>query len=147
MKNILYGVQVDTGTQIDITAITIDHTLVISVTDTQGNTHSGDSVQLITDRDFLYVPDLDQSLTVGDQIYLDNQSTQRWEVCKGWYSVDDNPAIYGFYLTSIPAGKTRSLFLKDFNSMTFVTPKTAFTLPTIIDESVDGNQSAEEGSH
>lgn len=136
MKNVLYGVLDDTGTQINLSDIILDNTVVTQVSDDTGNTYDGDSVTLITDRDFLYVPDLDQSLSVGDQIYLDNQTTQRWEVCKGWYSVDDNPAIYGYYLSSIPAGKVRSLFLKDFNSLTFVTPKTQFTLPTIVSEEV-----------
>ena len=134
MKNILYGVDENTGAQIDVTSISVLNTVVAQVSDADGNIYPGDRVTLITDRDFLYVPDLDQSLSVGDQIYLDNQSHQRWEVKKGWYSVDDNPAIYGYYLSSIPAGKTRSLFLKDFNSLTFVTPKTQFTLPTLLTE-------------
>lgn len=139
MKNVLYGVDDNTGAQIDVTDIAILNTVVAQVSDADGNVYPGDQVTLITDRDFLYVPDLDQSLSVGDQIYLDNQSHQRWEVKKGWYSVDDNPAIYGYYLSSIPAGKTRSLFLKDFNSLTFVTPKTQFTLPTILTEEVEDN--------
>ena len=139
MKNVLYGVDDNTGAQIDVTDIAILNTVVAQVSDADGNVYPGDQVTLITDRDFLYVPDLDQSLSVGDQIYLDNQSHQRWEVKKGWYSVDDNPAIYGDYLSSIPAGKTRSLFLKDFNSLTFVTPKTQFTLPTILTEEDEDN--------
>lgn len=139
MKNVLYGVDENTGAQIDVTSISVLNTVVAQVSDADGNTYPGDQVTLITDRDFLYVPDLDQSLSVGDQIYLDNQSHQRWEVKKGWYSVDDNPAIYGYYLSSIPAGKTRSLFLKDFNSLTFVTPKTQFTLPTILTEEDQDN--------
>ena len=139
MKNVLYGVDENTGTQIDVTNIAVLNTVVAQVSDAEGNTYPGNQVTLITDRDFLYVPDLDQSLSVGDQIYLDNQSHQRWEVRKGWYSVDDNPAIYGYYLYSIPAGKTRSLFLKYFNSLTFVTPKTQFTLPTIIPEEEPNN--------
>lgn len=139
MKNVLYGVDDNTGSQIDVTDIAILNTVVAQVSNADGNVYPGDQVTLITDRDFLYVPDLDQSLSVGDQIYLDNQSHQRWEVKKGWYSVDDNPAIYGYYLSSIPAGKTRSLFLKDFNSLTFVTPKTQFTLPTILTEEDEDN--------
>ena len=139
MKNVLYGVDENTGAQIDVTSISVLNTVVAQVSDADGNTYPGDQVTLITDRDFLYVPDLDQSLSLGDQIYLDNQSHQRWEVKKGWYSVDDNPAIYGYYLSSIPAGKTRSLFLKDFNSLTFVTPKTQFTLPTILTEEDQDN--------
>lgn len=139
MKNVLYGVDDNTGAQIDVTDIAILNTVVAQVSDADGNVYPGDQVTLITHRDFLYVPDLDQSLSVGDQIYLDNQSHQRWEVKKGWYSVDDNPAIYGYYLSSIPAGKTRSLFLKDFNSLTFVTPKTQFALPTILTEEDEDN--------
>ena len=139
MKNVLYGVDDNTGAQIDVTDIAILNTVVAQVSDADGNVYPGDQVTLITDRDCLYVTDLDQSLSVGDQIYLDNQSHQRWEVKKGWYSVDDNPAIYGYYLSSIPAGKTRSLFLKDFNSLTFVTPKTQFTLPTILTEEDEDN--------
>lgn len=139
MKNVLYGVDENTGAQIDVTSISVLNTTVTQVSDAEGSTYLGDQVTLMTDRDFLYVPDLDQSLSVGDQIYLDNQSHQRWEVKKGWYSVDDNPAIYGYYLSSIPAGKTRSLFLKDFNSLTFVTPKTQFTLPTLLTEEDQDN--------
>ncbi len=139
MKNVLYGVDENTGTQIDVTDVSVLNTVVAQVSDADGNTYPGDQVTLITDRDFLYVPDLDQSLTVGDEIYLDNQTIQRWRVCKGWYSVDDNPPINGWYLESIPAGKIRSLFLKDFNSLTFVTPKTEFTLPTIFTEEETGN--------
>lgn len=131
MENVLYCVINDTKRQINVNAIVVDNTVVTQVNDSEGNSYPGTSVTLITDRDFLYVPDLDQSLTVGDEIYLDNQTHQRWRVCKGWYSVDDNPAIYGWYLESIPSGKVRSLFLKDFNSLTFVTPKTEFTLPTV----------------
>lgn len=134
MNNVLYGVDNETGAQLDLTNIALLNTVVAQATDIDGNVLPGNSITILTDRDFLYVPDLDQSLAVGDQIYLDNQSLQRWEVRKGWYSVDDNPAIYGYYLESIPAGKTRSLFLKDFNSLTFVTPKTQFTLPTVIPE-------------
>lgn len=132
MKNVLYGVLDDTRQQLNLTAVVLTNTVVGHVVDAEGTTYEGNAVTLITDRDFLYVPDLDQSLTVGDEIYLDNQTIQRWRVCKGWYSVDDNPPINGWYLESIPAGKIRSLFLKDFNSLTFVTPKTEFTLPTIL---------------
>lgn len=137
MANVLYTVLDESGTQLDVNAVVIDNTVVTQVTDTEGNEYPGNSVTLLTNRDFLYVPDLDQSLNVGDEIYLDNQSIQRWRICKGWYSVDDNPAINGWYLESIPAGKIRSLFLKDFNSLTFVTPKTEFTLPTIVEEESD----------
>lgn len=139
MKNVLYGVDESTGTQIDVTSVSVLNTVVAQVSDVDGNNYPGDQVTLITDRDFLYVPDLDQSLTVGDEIYLDNQTIQRWRVCRGWYSVDDNPAINGWYLESIPAGKIRSLFLKDFNSLTFVTPKTEFTLPTTYTEEETNN--------
>lgn len=132
-SNIIYAVQKSTDKQIDLTELTIRDTVVVSAKDADETTYLGTDINIITPRDFLYVPDLDQNLTVGDEIYLDNQSLQKWTVRLGWYSVDDNPAIYGWYLESIPAGKVRSLFLKDFNSLTFVTPKTEFTLPEIVD--------------
>ena len=131
-SSIIYAVQKSTDRQIDLTELTIRDTVVVSAVDADDNTYMGTDISIVTPRDFLYVPDLDQNLTVGDEIYLDNQSLQKWVVRLGWYSVDDNPAIYGWYLESIPAGKTRSLFLKDFNSLTFVTPKTEFTLPDVI---------------
>lgn len=137
MKNVLYCVDNATGTQLDLSSVAVSNSVVTDVMDSESSAYIGTDVTLLTDRDFLYVPDLDQSLTVGDQIYLDNQTTQRWVVRRGWYSVDDNPAIHGWFLESIPAGKTRSLFLKDFNSLTFVTPRTEFTLPTIVPE--EGN--------
>ena len=120
-ENIIYVVQKSTDRQLDITDITVHNTVISSVVDSKQTTYLGDDLKVITPRDFLYVPDLDQNLTVGDEIYLDNQSIQKWVVRMGWYSVDDNPAIYGWYLESIPAGKVRSLFLKDFDSLTFVT--------------------------
>lgn len=132
MDNILYGILISDSRQIDLSSLTIENTIVVRATDSEDNQYSGNDIQIITDRDFLYVPDLGQSLTVGDEIYLDNQTLQKWIVRRGWYSVDDNPAIYGWYLESIPAGKIRSLFLKDFNSLTFVTPRTEFTLPQIV---------------
>ena len=131
-ENIIYVVQKSTDKQLDITDITVHDTVIASVVDSEQTTYLGDDLKVITPRDFLYVPDLDQNLTVGDEIYLDNQSIQKWVVRMGWYSVDDNPAIYGWYLESIPAGKVRSLFLKDFNSLTFVTPRTQFTLPEVV---------------
>ena len=132
-SSIIYAVQNSTDKQIDLTELTIRDTVVVVAKDSDETTYYGNDIRIVTPRDFLYVPDLDQSLTVGDEIYLDNQSLQKWTVRLGWYSVDDNPAIYGWYLESVPAGKVRSLFLKDFNSLTFVTPKTEFTLPETID--------------
>lgn len=132
MNNILYAVVKATNRQIAVASIVMSNSIVFEVVDTEDNHYAGADILMFTDRDFLYVPDLDQCLCAGDEIYLDNQTTQRWRVCRGWYSVDDNPAIYGWYLESIPTGKVRSLFLKDFNSLTFVTPRTEFTLPTPI---------------
>lgn len=132
MDNILYAVVKATNRQIAVASIVMSNSIVSEVVDTEDNHYAGTDILIFTDRDFLYVPDLDQCLCAGDEIYLDNQTTQRWRVCRGWYSVDDNPAIYGWYLESIPTGKVRSLFLKDFNSLTFVTPRTEFTLPTPI---------------
>ena len=116
-SNIIYAVQKSTDRQIDLTELTIRDTVVVAAKDADETAYLGTDLNIITPRDFLYVPDLDQNLTVGDEIYLDNQSLQKWTVRLGWYSVDDNPAIYGWYLESIPAGKVRSLFLKDFNSL------------------------------
>lgn len=136
LDNILYGIRKEDDRQLNLISLTIVDTVVVSALDSDAISYPGSEIRIITDRDFLYVPDLDQSLTVGDEIYLDNQSLQKWRVRRGWYSVDDNPPICGWYLESIPAGKIRSLFLKDFNSLTFVTPRTEFTLPQIIS---DGN--------
>ena len=59
MKNVLYGVDDNTGAQIDVTDIAILNTVVAQVSDADGNVYPGDQVTLITDRDFLYVPDLE----------------------------------------------------------------------------------------
>ena len=135
MDNIVYAADKVTGRQIDAVSMSVNKGAVTEVTALDGTQYSGNDLRIFTDKDFLYVPDLDQCLCVGDQIYLDNQTIQRWEVRRGWYSVDDNPPIWGWYLESIPAGKIRSLFLKDFNSLTLVTPRTYFQLPTQISES------------
>lgn len=132
MDNILYCADKDTGRQLDAVSLAVNKGTVTEVTTADGSQYDGTDVRIFTEKDFLYVPDLDQCLSVGDQIYLDNQTTQRWVVRRGWYSVDENPPIWGWYLESIPAGKIRSLFLKDFNSLTMVTPRVEFAIPTII---------------
>ena len=138
MDDIVYCADKDTGKQLDAVSLTVDKGKVTEVTTADGSQYDGTDIRIFTEKDFLYVPDLDQCLCDGDQIYLDNQTIQRWRVRRGWYSVDDNPPIWGWYLESIPAGKIRSLFLKDFNSLTLVTPRTYFELPTQVSESEGG---------
>lgn len=117
----IYVVDTYEGRQIDPSVISVSEGVVTAVTDTQGDTYLGERVAIITPRDFVYVADLDIQLTVGDEIYLDNQSRQKWTVRQGWYSVDGNPAIYGWYLESIPVGQVRSLYLKDLDHLTVAT--------------------------
>lgn len=52
MKNVLYGVDENNGTQIDITSVSVLNTVVAQVSDVDGNDYPGDQVTLITDRDF-----------------------------------------------------------------------------------------------
>lgn len=125
MTNSIYVVGPD-GRQVDPSSISILQGVVVSVTDTNEVTYSGSEVSVLTDRDFLWVPDLELPLCEGDEIYLDNQSTQKWVICRGWYEVDGNPAIYGWFLQSVPIGRVRSLYLKDLNSLTIATRKTEF---------------------
>ena len=106
--------------QIEPMTIDLHQGIVTQVTDAYENEYEGDNVQILTPRDFIHVPDLDLPLCIGDEIYLDNQSRQRWTVRYGWYEVDGNPAICGWYLESIPAGRVRSLYLKDLDNLTFV---------------------------
>lgn len=128
--NTLYVINRTGGIQIDPRTLNVSQGVVSSVIGADGVEYLGDWVLVLTERDFIHVPDLNQPLCVGDEIYLDNQSRQRWVVKRGWYSVDDNPAICGWYLESIPAGKIRSLHLKDLDNLTFVTPRTQLSLPT-----------------
>lgn len=118
----LYITNLNDDRAIDAETILMSQGAVSIVRDGEGNAYSNVSVK--TDRDFIPVPDLGISLTAGDEIYLDNQSHQKWTVRIGWYAVDGNPAIYGWYLESIPVGRVRSLYLKDLNSLTMVTSKT-----------------------
>lgn len=126
MQNIIYMIDTDTNVQIDPASLIIDGSVITSVADTEGTIYAGSDVQMFTPANLIVVPDLDRTLTVGDEIYLDNQSRERWTVRQGWYEVDGNPAIYGWYLESQPVGRVRSLYLKDLNSITFVTPAVSF---------------------
>ena len=112
----IYAKDLDTGLEIDPATLTVNQGVVSSVTDAAGEVYT--DVAIYTPRDFLYIPDLDLNLKVGDVIYLDNQSRQKWTVRQGWYEVDGNPAIYGWYLESIPVGRVRSFYLKDINNLT-----------------------------
>lgn len=132
MKNFLYCY--DGDQQIDPSEIELEQGEVISVTDTEGEQHTGNELKVLTPRDFLYVKDLDLPLSVGDVIYLDNQSHQEWKVRHGWYAVDGNPAICGWYLESIPAGRVRSLYQKDLRYLTIKESQITIVPPEIVKE-------------
>lgn len=124
MDNILYCYSNDK--QIDPKSISLEQGMVTKIIDSEDEEYEGADSMVLTPRDFIYVKDLDIPLSVGDEIYLDNQSHQVWKVCHGWYEVDGNPAICGWYLESVPAGRVRSLYLKDLNNLTI--RKTSVTL-------------------
>lgn len=127
----LYVFDTDEGIQIDPASITLHQGEITSVTDTSGVERAGTVIEVKMPNDFIYVPDLDLNITVGDEIYLDRDSHERWTVRQGWYEVDGNPAIYGWYLESIPVGRVRSLYQKDLNSLTAATTLTSLSLPTV----------------
>lgn len=132
MKNILYCY--DGEQQLDPNTLMVDQGEVINIIDTEGEPHTGDGLVVLTPRDFIYVKDLDLPLSVGDIIYLDNQSHQEWKVCHGWYSVDGNPAICGWYLESVPAGRIRSLYQKDLQYLTIKTSQVTIVPPRPVKE-------------
>ena len=127
----LYVFDTELGIQIDPKTIIVEQGVVVSVLDTNDNVHSGANIEIKTPRDYIWIPDLNIALTAGDEIYLDNQTLNKWTVKQGWYSVDGNPPIYGWYLESIPVGRIRSFYLKDLNSITMATPGTSLTLPEV----------------
>lgn len=130
--NTLFIIDNQTERQIDPISASITQGVVTSVTDALGDTYEGSQISVLTPRDYITVTDLHQPLCVGDEIYLNNQSRQRWTVRHGWYEVDGNPAICGWYLESIPVGRVRSLYLKDLDSLTMATSKTAYTIPDTV---------------
>lgn len=132
MKNLLFCYDADQ--QIDPVTLDIEQGEVVKIVDTDGVEHTGTNLVVLTPRDFVYVKDLDIPLSVGDEIYLDNQSHDAWKVCHGWYAVDGNPAICGWYLESIPAGRVRSLYLKDLQRLTIKTSQITIVPPELIKE-------------
>lgn len=131
--NSVYIIDEDTSRQIDPHQISVEQGVVTEVKDTSNNSYPGDKVTLLTPRDFIHVADLNQPLYVGDEIYLDNQSRQKWVVHYGWYEVDGNLPICGWYLQSIPTGRVRSLYLKDLDNLTLVTPRVSFSTPDLVE--------------
>lgn len=125
----LYIVDETSNRQIDPKQINLVQGVISEVTDVNDVSYLGEKLTVLTPRDFIHVDDLNQPLCIGDEIYLDNQSRQKWTVRFGWYEVDGNPPICGWYLESIPVGRIRSLYLKDLDHLTFVTPKVAFSNP------------------
>lgn len=132
MKNVLYCYNEEQ--QIDPSDIVLEQGIVKSIIDTNDVVYKGKDIVVLTPRDFIYVKDLDLPLSLGDEIYLDNQSHQIWEVCYGWYEVDGNPAICGWYLKSIPAGRIRSLYLKDLQNLTIRTSSLTIIPPAQVQE-------------
>lgn len=132
MKNVLFCY--DGDQQIDPVSLTLDQGEVVDIVDTEEIHHTGDNLVVLTPRDFIYVKDLDIPLSVGDVIYLDNQSHQEWKVRHGWYEVDGNPAICGWYLESVPAGRVRSLYQKDLQYLTVKTSQITIVPPELVKE-------------
>lgn len=116
--------------QLDPKTIAITQGAVTAVIDVNDVSYEGANIELLTDRDFIEVPDLHQPICEGDELYLDGLSREKWVVRRGWYEVDGNPAINGWYLESVPVGRVRSLYLKDLNLLTAVTPRTHLGYPT-----------------
>jgi len=116
--NYLYVTDASDGRTIDPKTITFNNGKIQEVIDNNDVLYPGTVVEVRTERDFIYVPDLGITLCEGDKIYLDNQSTQKWTLRNGWYEVDGNPAICGWYLESCPPGRVRSFYLKDLDSLT-----------------------------
>lgn len=132
MKNLLFCY--DGDQQVDPVTLDLEQGEVVKITDTEDIEHTGADLVVLTPRDFVYVKDLDLPLSVGDEIYLDNQSHDVWKVRHGWYSVDGNPAICGWYLESVPAGRVRSLYLKDLQYLTIKTSQITITPPELVKE-------------
>lgn len=118
----LYVVDTESGVQIDPATLTFSQGVLETAVTASGDTYEGANLRLYVPADFIYVSDLNIMLCPGDTIYLDNQSRDKWTIHKGWYEVDGNPAIYGWYLESIPVGRVRSFYLKDLNNLTMAEP-------------------------
>jgi len=68
---------------------------------------------IYTGRDFLKLEGVSTVIWEGSVIRLNKFDDSPWRVCKGWYAVNGNPEIWGWYLESIPAGQIRSIQLRD----------------------------------
>lgn len=132
MENVLYCY--DQDLQVDPKTIELDKGVVQTIVGLNGEEHTGKELSVLTPRDFIYVKDLDLPISVGDEIYLDNQTHDVWRVCHGWYSVDGNPHICGWYLESVPAGRIRSLYLKDLQHLTVRTSRITIVPPDLVKE-------------
>jgi hypothetical protein len=66
-----------------------------------------------TARDFLKLEGVSTVVYEGNIVRLNKFDDSPWRVRKGWYSVNGNPEIWGWYLESIPAGQLRSIQLRD----------------------------------
>jgi hypothetical protein len=70
-----------------------------------------------TGRDFLKLEGVSTVIWEGSVIRLNKFDDSPWKLCKGWYSVNGNPEIWGWYLESIPAGQIRSLQFRDLTTI------------------------------
>lgn len=98
---------------LDIVSATFSNDQLISATDSEDIVYQASEIELITSDDQLSIPGFDYPLVVGDVVRLSYSDKRPWTVRKGWYSSEGTPAVWGWYLESIPAGECRPFRQKD----------------------------------
>ena len=98
---------------LDVTGAVFANGQLVSVTDSDGDTYPASQVQLLTPDNQILIPGFDYPLTVGDTLRLSHSDKRPWRLQKGWYSAEGTPAVWGWFLESIPAGECRAFREKD----------------------------------
>jgi len=110
-SNTLFAVD-ETEMELAVKAVYVDGGRVVGV-QTVDNRVLRSGFSIYTGRDFLKLEGVSTLIYEGSVVRLSKFDDSPWTVRKGWYAVNGNPEIWGWYLESIPVGTIRSLQLRD----------------------------------
>jgi hypothetical protein len=109
------------GFEVSAKTITLSNNSVVSVTDVEDKEYAVDEIDVLTPSDYIYIKDIGAMLYQDVKVHLTRFDYRPWRLKRGWYTVDGNPAINGWYLESLPPGQIRSLQQRDLSEIEIIT--------------------------
>lgn len=98
---------------LDVTEAHFEGTVLQYVITADGTRYDAGVLAAFSPEDQMIIPGFDYPLVIGDVVRLAHSDKRPWRVRKGWYSSEGTPAVWGWYLESIPVGECRPFRQKD----------------------------------